>query len=196
MESERSPSAPSPGSSTGAPAEEGRYLWGKRHSVLYRCELSYLYHRKRERFFALLDRSANIVALIAGSAALSELLPAAGQKAWAGAVVAAATIPQLMLGWAELARRHSSVAARFKSLEADIVGAGERDFTEEDVKSWDRRVRLIETEEPPALASLVELCQIELQAAVGTTPQPMQWWRRWLSHIFSMDGTVSRRVRR
>lgn len=51
--------------------DEADYLWGKRHTVLHRAELSVLYHWKREGFFAFWGRSVTDIAIIGGSAAFA-----------------------------------------------------------------------------------------------------------------------------
>jgi len=176
--------------------DEDQYLWERRHRVLERTIISSLYHRKRERFFGFWDRAASALALIAGSAAFSELLPEPEQKALAGAAVAVVSLPGLVFGWGESSRRHASLAARFKGLEADIEGQGERDFDEGNVNSWERQIRILETEEPPVLSTLVEQVQYEVALSKWTpdsgesAPVPVVWWKRRLMHWIDLGASA------
>jgi hypothetical protein len=169
--------------------ESENYLWKKRHAVLYHAELSSLYHRKRERFFALFDRGSKAFALIAGTAAFSSLLETAEAKSYAGLVVALVTIPGLVFGWADKARLHSDLAQKFTQIQAEIAQAGERDFTEQQLNEWSAKLRLIEATEPPALSALVKHCQNQLAAASGEKDKitSLSWSERWLGQIFDIS---------
>jgi len=162
------------------------YLWHKRHDVLYRIELSILYHRKRERFFEVCDKVSKAVAVIGGSAAISRI---GGQDAMAylaAAIVVTSTLA-LVFGLSDRSRRHAELAANFRHLEAEIISKGERDFTESDVSLWASKERMLESTEPPALGSLVKICQNELAVAQGQANKVVNvsWWRRAVAHVLN-----------
>ncbi len=90
------------------------YLWKKRYEALYRAQLSVLYHRKRERFFAFWDRAVTAVAIVGGSAAFAGL-GGPDLVRWAAAVVAVTSTMGLVYGLAERARRHGDLARQFLS---------------------------------------------------------------------------------
>lgn len=140
------------------------HLWAKRHEVLYRVELSALYHQKRERFFEACDKLAKAVAVIGGSVSLARLGGADLMLFVAAAITLTSTL-SLVFGLSDRARRHASLASDFRRLEADIVARGERDFTESDIGAWCARERTLEASEPPALGNLVRICQNELAVA-------------------------------
>jgi hypothetical protein len=170
-----------------AEAEDGPYLWKRRYAELYRAELSGLYHRKRERFFALLDRGGKALSLIAGTAAFSSLLASADDKALAGLGVAISTLPGLVFAWSDKARQHGELAQKFIQVQAEIVGAGERSFTEEQVDAWSANLRRLEASEPPTLTGLVRLCQNQLAFAAGDydSVHPLGW-KRYFVHFWDM----------
>lgn len=92
-----------------------QYLWDKRHQVLYRVELSALYHQKRERFFEVCDKLAKAVAVIGGSAALAKI----GSGYWIVYIAAAITVTStcsLVFGFSDRARRHAELSRNFASL--------------------------------------------------------------------------------
>ena len=167
---------------------EPTYLWEKRHAVLYRTELATLYHQKRERFFSLCDKLGNAVGVIGGSAALASLSNPV-LLAWIALSITVVSAVVLVFGFSDRARRHADLAKSFRQLEASIVKCGERDFTEENVTSWDADTRMLESGEPPALGALVVLCQNELACAQGHKGHivHMSWPQRVLAHLFDFS---------
>lgn len=171
---------------------DNEYLWEKRHAVLYRTELSTLYHQKRERFFSVCDKLVNAVGVIGGSAALASLSNPV-LLAWIALAITVVSSIALVLGFSDRARRHADLAKDFRQLEAAIVGRGERDFTEQDVSAWDASTRMLESTEPPALGALVVLCQNELARAQGHVLYVvrMNWVERLFAHFVDFNVSVS-----
>jgi len=167
---------------------DNKYLWDKRHAVLYRTELSTLYHQKRERFFSVCDKLGNAVGVIGGSAALASLSNPV-LLAWIALTITVMSSVALVFGFSDRARRHADLAKDFRLLEAAIVGRGERDFTEQDISGWDSSTRSMESTEPPALGALVVLCQNELARAQGHTGYivQMNWMQRMLAHFVDFE---------
>lgn len=161
-----------------------KYLWARRHDVLYRVQLSILYHQKRERFFEVCDKIGKAVAVIGGSAALSKI----GAEAipWIAAAITVTSTLSLVFGFSERSKRHAELARNFRQLEAEIVAKGERDFTEMDTADWSSKERLIETTEPPALGVLVTICQNELAIAQNQRDKivPIDFGKRLLAHLY------------
>jgi hypothetical protein len=98
--------------------------WKRYYDLDYKCRLSALYHRKRERYYALLDKFSTALALIAGSAAFSDLLHTPEQKSIAGGLVALVTLPSLVFAWSDNAKLHATLAARFIQIEAEMQKMG------------------------------------------------------------------------
>jgi hypothetical protein len=169
------------------------YLWHKRHTVLYRTELSTLYHQKRERFFSVCDKLGSAVGVIGGSAALASLSNPA-LLAWIALAITVVSSAALVIGFSDRARRHADLAKDFRQLEASIVARGERDFTEQDVSTWDASTRMLESAEPPALGALVVLCQNELARAQGHDGHVVQmnWMQRSFSHFVDFNVSASK----
>lgn len=158
-------------------------LWDIRHAVLYRVELSALYHQKRERFFELCDKLAKAVAVIFGSAAVARWGGADVMAALAAIITVTSTL-SLVFNLSDRSRRHAALAGDFRRLEADIVSRGERDFTEADIGAWNARERALEATEPPALGMLVRICQNELAIAQNQRDKvkPVGWIGHLTAH--------------
>lgn len=173
--------------------DEDQFLWEKRHWVKYGAELSALYHRKRERFYDLLDKLTKALAIAFSSAAVAAIMNPLWVQVF-GSFVAISTTIGLVFGFAEKARRHSDLAAQFVRLEAEIAARGERDFEEDDLSRWEGRLREIEAAEPPTLGALVRLCQNQIARAHGDYEAvcPLSWWERLTVHLKDHPGGPSR----
>jgi hypothetical protein len=168
------------------------YLWNKRCETLMLVQLSVLYHQKRERFFDLLDKLTKAVSVFGGSAALWKL-SSPQVIAWAAALITATATFSLVGGFAERARKHADLARSFRLLEGDIVGAGERDYTEAGINAWQARLRGLEASEPPALGALVIACQNELAVAAGQRDKVVYipWPRRLLMNFIDWNRAAA-----
>ncbi len=156
--------------------------WAERHSLVYTAQMNRLYHHKRERFFAVLDRSGKALSLITGTAAASTLLDTADAKAAAGLMVAAFTLPGLVFAWADKARSHGELAAEYTRIESDIIAAGPMDYKQ--IDQFHARLTETSAKEPPGLSALLRLCQNELAASENQPDKifPLRWYERLLAH--------------
>jgi hypothetical protein len=169
-------------------SEELEYLWDKRHSVIYRIELSVLYHQKRSRFFDALDKSAKAIAVIGGSAAFWKI-GGESNMMYVAALITVSSTFALVFGFSDKARRHSELSRDFIQLEAQIVGKGEREFTEADLAGWSAQLHSLEASEPAALSGLVRLCQNELAAAYDHPEliRPLGPFQRLVAHLWDVN---------
>jgi len=63
-------------------------------------------------------------------------------------------------------QRHKELAESFSTLQAKIEDTGQR-YTIEQLDQWHAELRRIDAKEPPALGTLVVLCQNEIATAEG-----------------------------
>lgn len=159
-----------------------KYNWESRSAVLHRVKLSALYHRARERTFALADRWSKFAALASGSAALAAAI-GDGPQTWLLAIVALSSALNLAFAFADRARQHADLAAKWTALEADIVRAGVYDFTAADVALWDSRRAEIEAIEPPHSEWLALEIQNRIVVAEGGKVDPMKPWQWALARL-------------
>lgn len=160
--------------------------WAKRHDIIYLAQMNRLYHQKRERFFAILDRSSKALALIAGTSAASALIPTPEAKAFLGLTVAAVTLPNLVFGWSDKARLHAELSADYVKIEADLIAAGILSLQE--LNEFEAKAVRIGVKEPAALSALVRMCQNELAVSVDSKAHifPLKWYEKLLVHVFDM----------
>ncbi len=164
--------------------------WARHFNLIYRSRLSTLYHRKRERFFALCDKWSTAVTLIAGSAAFSRFVTEEHIAIMIGLIIVGASMLKLVMGWSDKARAHAMLAQKFVQLEASVTALGP--MTGKQLDQVESQLIALDAEEPPALSALVRLCQNELDRSQGKY-QPsnaLAWHERWLCHLFDMPRTA------
>lgn len=167
------------------------HAWTKRHDVLYKAELSALYHQKRERFFELLDKLSKAAAVFGGSAALWKV----GNPdvvAFIAVCIMGTSSLSLVFSFSERSKRHSELARSFRDVIAEITSAGDFDVTDSIASAWAGKVCSLEAKEPPTLAALTVMCQNELAIARNerTLVHPQSLLTRWTAHFFDMPQTA------
>ena len=160
-------------------------LWDAREHLIEEAQVNHLYHRKRERLFASLDRWSKALALIFGSAAATDLMMTADAKAAAGLIVALASLPAIVFTWSDKARLHSELAADYAHIEADLESAGV--LNDEGLSQFRSKLIRARAKEPPELAALLLSCQNELYVANDQPELVVSLgWRRYFMHFFSL----------
>lgn len=161
------------------------YLWERRHKILYKAELSTLYHQKRERFFDIADKMAKAISVIGGSVSFGQVIANQSILKWILAAITISSAFSLVMSFSDKSRRHSELARNFKMLQSTILAVGERDFTEEQLTEWYAKAVSLEASEPPSLGSLVILCQNEIARAQGHSEliKSLSLWRRMTAHF-------------
>lgn len=146
------------------------HCWNRRYSILYRARLSVLYHRKRERFFDMVDKLSAAATAVAATAAVASLLPAGSAWTSAAAVTTAAlSLVPLVFNPAMKARHHAELAAEFKRLLADGERTGEH-WAPAQCDAFSARAVTLEAGEPAHLGGLVADCQNQLAIAEDRKP--------------------------
>ncbi len=163
--------------------------WDRYFEMNYRCRLSTLYHRKRERFFSLCDKWSTAITLIAGSAAFSRFVTEEFVALSVGLIVVAASSLKLVMGWSDQARVHAVMAQKFIQFEASMVAAGPMEAPK--LEQFKSELIALDADEPPALSALVRQCHNELDRALGkANPENSLGFReRLFCHLFDMPKT-------
>lgn len=166
---------------------EGR--WHRRCVLLFTAAVSYTYHRKRQRFFDLLDKLTKALTVLAGASLLGALvkdhLPAIG------AAISALGLLSLVFGYGDRKQAHKEMAESFMLLRAQVEAAGQRGFTEQQLSGWEADLQRLNAKEPPTLYALVTLCQNEQAVASGHPEDvhPLPWHQRMLASWVSFGST-------
>lgn len=169
----------------------------QRHEVSYRLRLSIRYHQRRTRFFDLWDKWIKALVVLASTSAFATLtIEAAGTSIakWTSAVIAAMSALSLVFAFSEKARIHANLTRRYSELEAEL--AAMRASRKGSLADIDRRIRLIEADEPPSLGALVVLCQneIALQEGHENSITSLRWYQRVLAHFVDLPAPTRARL--
>ncbi|WP_147400680.1 hypothetical protein [Bordetella avium] len=129
--------------------------------IQYDAKFSISYHRKREGFFRTLDASSKAVSLLA----LASIGFDANGFTMAAAIISGAfTIATIVIDCPGKASLHGSLASRFNTILAKaVLSKG----SQEDVAQLRHEFHVVETDEPPQIRGLAQLCQDEQDAAEG-----------------------------
>lgn len=162
--------------------------WHRRCVLVFTTAVSYSYHRKRQRFFDLLDKLTKASTVLAGASLLGTMvkdhLPALG------AAISSLGLLSLVFGYGDRKQAHKEMAEAFLSLRAQVEAAGPRGFTEQQLSGWEAELQRLNAKEPPTLYALVTLCQNE-QAVASGHPEDVHrlpWHQRMLASWFSFGS--------
>lgn len=134
-------------------------------AVRFRIAFSIRYHERRSRWYDWWDRAAKAIALVGGAATVAQVIGPGEPQLWVAAAITISSALSLVFGYADKARVHFDLKRRYCALEARIIEAG--DATPEAVRRHEAEISLIEADEPPTLAALVQICQNEVAQARG-----------------------------
>jgi len=163
--------------------------------ILWSIQRSQRYHARRSSFFSRWNKSTAFAGIVGGSAvfaSLGEALPAQVATV-AAALVVMISGADLVIGAADMARKHNDLRRRFCELEADIVGVETPEPT--DLSRWKSLRVSIESDEPPTHVALNILCENELIRARYETSKasnfmhPISPWKRLTAHFFIWEDT-------
>jgi hypothetical protein len=161
-------------------------IWDTRNEALDRASISILYHQKRERFFELADKLSKAATLLLGSATLLKVANKDLVESLAVGVTFTSAL-SLVFSFSERSKKHAELAQGFRMLSSEIMAKG-ANVEEDDANGWMSKILVLEVKEPPALSSLVILCQNELAIAKGAKDYVVAqgFWRRCFCHFFDM----------
>lgn len=163
-------------------------IWQRRHAVVFNLAVSFNYHRKRQRFFDLLDKGTKATTVLVGASLFGEqvkqVLPLAA------ALVSSLGLLSLVFGYGDRKQAHKELGEAFMQLQAQIDLVGPATFTEAQLTAWEAELARINSREPPNLRALVTICQNEQAVAMGHKEfvHPLAWHKRMLASWVSFDG--------
>lgn len=159
----------------------------RRHEIIYKIRLSTLYHRKRERFFDIVDKAVSGLVLTTATAAVTSLFQGvAGAEKSLAAITACLSLIPVVLTPAQKARHHNQLSQRYCQLLATCTQAGE-DWTEAQCNQFSAQLIEISASEPTPLTALVADCQNELAISYNEGPAAtLKWHHHLLKHLLDV----------
>lgn len=157
-------------------------IWGQRCAVLERAWVQVRYHRRRQRFFDLVDKITKAVTVALGASLfggqLAKHFPDAAP--WLAAAITLTGLLALIFGYGDRKQLHKELGEQAAKLAADIEAVPAYRLTYDITAGWAADFARFAARCPPALKTLTLMCEREQATAGGhphhVTPQP--WWRR------------------
>ncbi|MBT9514970.1 MAG: hypothetical protein IV104_21725 [Acidovorax sp.] len=171
--------------------DRASFVWDKQGDLMARCELSALYHGKRERFLGSMERTMQALTALAATSAFADIAGKPGSTIGKclALIAAVSSILPLVFGFAERARAHGQLKANFQSILADMYGVG-LELSEEQLSEFRSRVAKIEAGESSSLAALVIHCQNEIAVAREQPVFALSIWEKCFMHFYSFDAVA------
>jgi len=173
---------------------EYTHNWVRRHECIYKLQLSVLYHRKRERYFDMLERLLQTLVTASASGGVALLLAAQTDRSFALYFVAAAAVVsmfQLAYAPAARARQHAQLATDYQSLWSESIVLGEV-WSAQTCDTVQSKWLRIGTSSPPQLGALVVDCENEIAIAYGSREnvRVIPVYMHALKHIWNWNTTT------
>ena len=164
--------------------------WQRRHAVAYGVGVSYSYHRKRQRFFDLLDKSTRAAMVLLGASLLGE--PLKQHLPLVAGAISGLGLLSLVIGYGERKQCHKELAEAFMQVRSAVDLVDFDDVTAARLTGWEADLSRLNGREPPTLNALVTICQNEQSAAMGRLDHvhPLPWHQRLLANWLSFSATA------
>lgn len=127
--------------------------------------VSLRYHRKRQRFFDLLDKLTKAATVLLGASLLGEAVKA--NLPLVASAISGLGLLALVFGYGDRKQAHKELAEAAALLVAKIEETATADISDEAVAKWEAEHSRLNAKEPPALKTLVIICEWEQACATG-----------------------------
>ena len=161
------------------------HLWDRRCGLLHVAYVTYRYHRKRQRFFDLLDKGTKSATVLLGATLMGTTLK--DHAPIAASAIAGLGLLALIFGYGDRKQAHKELAEQSIMLAGRIEETAAGGITDVAVAAWSAEQARINAKEPPSLKTLVIICEHEEAASKGHpghVPLPC-WPRRFLADFVS-----------
>jgi hypothetical protein len=139
--------------------------WNRRHSVLHRTYVTYRYHRRRQRFFDLADKSTKAMTVLLGASLMGDFVKQ--NLPFFASAISGLGLMALVFGYGERKQTHKELAETSMQLIAKIEETTTKQLTDEKAGHWEAELARLNSREPPALKTLVIICEHEQSTAMG-----------------------------
>jgi hypothetical protein len=139
--------------------------WNRRHNVLYRAYVTYRYHRRRQRFFDLADKTTKAMTVVLGASLLGDFVKQ--QLPYIASAISGLGLMALVFGYGERKQTHKELAETSMQLIAKIEETTANQLLDEKAGQWEAEFARLNSREPPALKTLVIICEHEQSTAMA-----------------------------
>lgn len=139
--------------------------WGQRCNVLYFANVTFRYHRRRQRFFDLLDKGSKAATVLLGASLLGDALKL--HVPLVASAISGLGLLSLVFGYSERKQTHKELAEAAMQLTAKIEETSVAQLSNALAGQWAAELSRLNAKEPPALKTLVVICEHEQSTANG-----------------------------
>lgn len=160
-------------------------VWAQRCAVLSKAWVQVRYHRRRQRFFDLLDKLTKSFTVLLGASLLGQELKTF--LPYVASAISALGLLALVFGYGDRKQAHKELAEQAANLIAaiEVVPAGQ--LNAGGTAQWGAEYARLCAKTPPPLKTLMLICEREQSAADGYPEHvPLQpWYKRWAADLKS-----------
>lgn len=167
-----------------APRTAEDKAWADRWSALYKADTSARYHRRRQRFFDLADKLTKALTVLLGATLMGSMLK--DSQPLAASLISSLSLLALVFAYSDRKQVHKELAEGFIKLIQQIEECPANELSEAKAAVWMAMAVALDAKEPPALKTLVTMCEHEASVAAGH-PNHISlpsWHRRLLADFF------------
>jgi hypothetical protein len=157
--------------------------WAQRCGVLHKAWVQLRYHRKRQRYWDIVDKLTKSATVVLGGSLLGKWMQ--DRLPLAAGAISALGLLALVFGYTDRKQIHKEISAQGAALIASIESVPAGELTPSKVAMWNAEYARLCANAPPALKSLTLMCEREQATADGHpehVPQLPFYWR-WLCHF-------------
>jgi len=153
--------------------------------ALYKAMVAYRYHRRRQRFFDLLDKWTKAFTVIAGASLLAD--PIKKNVPLVAMTISGFGLLSLVFAYGDRKQSHKELSEAYALLASKIEGTPTSQLASQLVALWEAEVVALNAKEPPQLHALVTICEREQSIANGhpdhipLLPLPKRLLADWFS---------------
>lgn len=158
--------------------------WADRWDALYKADVSARYHRRRQRFFDLTDKLTKALTVLLGATLMGSMLKDA--QPLMASLISSLSLLALVFAYSDRKQAHKELAEGFINLIQQIEACPVNDLTEAKAAAWMAQATALDAKEPPALKTLVTLCEHDASVAAGHPDHVALpgWHRRLVADFF------------
>lgn len=178
--------AQSPAATTPATSDEiPDHVWDQRCGLLHCAYVSFRYHRRRQRFFDLIDKGTKSLTVALGASLIGDTLKRFAPLA--ASAISLLGLLALVFGYSDRKQAHKELAELAMQIVASIEKSPASKLNVDVVSEWSAEMARLNAKEPPTLKTLVTLCEHEQSTAVGHPNHIAlpKWHKRVLADFIS-----------
>jgi hypothetical protein len=142
-----------------------KQLWDQRCALRNVALVSYRYHRRRQRFFDLLDKLTKCGTVLLGATLFGEVFK--NNLPVAASLISGMGLLALIFSYGDKKQTHKELSELSMQLVGSIDAQPRNATTDTLISGWQQDLSRLNAKEPPTLHTLVTLCEHQQATADG-----------------------------